>query len=125
VDTGVPRRLLLVEDEAPLRRLAARALQQVGHQVDTAEDAEAALAWLDETMRPPDLLVSDVALPGMDGLALARAARARTPGLKVLLTSGYAESMLDQDLAAEGIGFLSKPYAPAALVAAVSAALPA
>jgi two-component system cell cycle sensor histidine kinase/response regulator CckA len=114
-------RILLVEDEAPLRRLAERALLGAGYMVETAPDAEEAAARF--AGPPPALLLSDVSLPGQDGLALARAARAAWPGLPVLLMSGYAEAALGTDLAAEGIGFLDKPFTPAALLAAVGRAL--
>ncbi|MBY0330425.1 MAG: response regulator [Acetobacteraceae bacterium] len=109
--------LLLVEDEAPLRRLSARVLERAGYQVRVAESAEAALELLEETAEPPVALVSDVAMPGIDGLALARQLRARWPGLPVLLLSGYAEAVLGEDLAGAGMGFLAKPFDPAELVA--------
>ncbi|WP_237182850.1 ATP-binding protein [Roseomonas marmotae] len=110
--------VLLVEDEAPLRRLAERALSRAGHEVVVAEDAEQALALAEEGLAP-SLLVSDVAMPGMDGVALARALRRRWPGLPVLLVSGYANTVVEAELEQEGFCFLSKPYGPAELVAAV------
>jgi len=113
--------ILLVEDEAPLRRLAERALTRAGYRVAAAADAEEAAALL--AAEAPALLLSDVSLPGRDGLALARAARAARPGLPVLLMSGYAEAALGTDLSAEGIGFLGKPFTPSELVSAAGAAL--
>ena len=110
--------ILLVDDEAPLRRLAERALRRAGHDVVVAEDAETALALLEEGLVPGHL-ISDVAMPGMDGVALARALRARLPGLPVLLVSGYAHAAVDGGLEEDGIRFLAKPYGPAELVAAV------
>jgi two-component system cell cycle sensor histidine kinase/response regulator CckA len=61
----------------------------------------------------------------MDGLELARRARARFPGLPVVLVSGYAEAALGADLPAERIRFLAKPYRPQELVALVGAAVAA
>jgi two-component system cell cycle sensor histidine kinase/response regulator CckA len=119
-----PGPILLVDDEAPLRRLAERALRRAGHEVVVAEDAEAALSLLEEGLVPGHL-VSDVAMPGMDGLALARALRGRFPGLPVLLVSGYAHVTVDAGLEEEGIRFLSKPYGPAELVAALERPFPA
>ena len=98
--------LVLVEDEDPLRRLAERVLTRAGHTVLPADSAEAALARLEAAPRPA-LLVSDVAMPGMDGVALARALRQRWPDLPVVLVSGYAEAALQADLAGEG--FISWP----------------
>lgn len=109
--------LLLVEDEAPLRRLSERSLTRAGHAVTTAEDAETALDLVAAGLRP-GLVVSDVSLPGMDGLALIRALRETQPGLPALLVSGYAAAALGVDLAAERIGFLAKPFSPAELLAA-------
>ncbi len=114
--------VVLVEDEDALRRLAERVLARAGHAVLPADSAEAALALLEAAARPA-ILVSDVAMPGMDGVALARSLRSRWPDLPVLLLSGYAEAALGADLAGEGFHFLAKPYAPAELLAALDAAL--
>lgn len=112
--------LLLVEDEAPLRRLAERALCREGWNVTAAEDAEAALALVEEGLRPA-LVVSDVMMPGMDGLDLALRLHQRFPGLPILLTSGYAPSVVEKGLGEGGICFLSKPYGPKQLAEAVAA----
>jgi two-component system cell cycle sensor histidine kinase/response regulator CckA len=71
----------------------------------------------------PALLVSDVAMPGADGVELARRLRRRWPALPVLLLSGYAEALLDRDLAGEGFRYLAKPFGPAELLQGVAAAL--
>ena len=114
--------VLLVEDEAPLRRLGTRLLERSGHTVLAADCAEAALALV-EAGAVPSLLVSDVAMPGADGVELARRLRQRWPALPVLLLSGYAETMLDRDLTAEGFRYLGKPFGPAELPAEVAATL--
>ena len=115
--------VLLVEDEPPLLRLAARALRGAGFEVLTAASAEEALDLLGEDAPAPAALVSDVVMPGLDGLALAGRLRARWPGLPVLLVSGYAEAALGRDLAAEGLRLLPKPYGLADLVAELRAVL--
>ncbi len=117
-----PATILLAEDEPALLRLCAQALEQAGHTVLQAGDGYAATEALEEGATP-DLLVTDVSMPGMDGVALARAARAARPELKVLLLSGYAAATLKVDLAAEGWHFLAKPCAADALRAAVTSAL--
>ena len=114
--------IVLVEDEDTLRRLAERVLARAGHAVLPADGAEGALALLDGAPQPA-ALVSDVAMPGMDGVALARRLRTRWPDLPVVLLSGYAEAALGADLAGEGLHFLAKPYAPAELLAALAVAL--
>jgi two-component system cell cycle sensor histidine kinase/response regulator CckA len=111
--------ILLVEDEAPLRRLAERALGRAGHEVVVAEDAESALELVGAGLVPA-LLVSDVAMPGMDGVALAQALRQTLPELSVLLVSGYANAVVEAQLAKDGIRYLAKPYSPSELVAAVA-----
>jgi two-component system cell cycle sensor histidine kinase/response regulator CckA len=115
--------VLLVEDEPPLLRLAARALCGAGFEVVTAGCAAEALELLESSETAPAALVSDVVMPGMDGLALAGQLRARWPGLPVLLVSGYAEAALGRDLAAEGLRLLAKPYGLSELVAELRALL--
>lgn len=114
--------VLLVEDEAPVRDLAERALRQRGWTVLSAESAEAALERSAAVERI-DLLVSDIVLPGMDGQALLAHLRDRHPGLPAILVSGYAESAVRGDLPLDGVTFLPKPYALKALVAAAGASL--
>jgi two-component system cell cycle sensor histidine kinase/response regulator CckA len=118
------RPLLLVEDEPPLLRLAAGALHRAGYAVLAAGSAEEALELLEGGGPPPLALVSDVVMPGIDGLTLAQRLRVRHPGLPVLLVSGYAEAALGRDLAAEGLRLLAKPYALNDLVTELRALLP-
>lgn len=119
-EAGTAGAILLVEDEATLRRLAQKILEREGHRVVAADCAEAALDLLTDAAAPPRALVTDVAMPGEDGLSLARRLRSRWPDLPVLLLSGYAEAMLDEPAEAAGMAFLAKPFAPADLAAAVS-----
>jgi two-component system cell cycle sensor histidine kinase/response regulator CckA len=116
--------VLLVEDEAPLLRLAERALRRAGFEVLTAASAEEALEMLDAGSPRPIALVSDVVMPGLDGLALATRLRERDPDLPVLLVSGYAEAALGRDLASERLRLLPKPYGLADLVAELKSILP-
>jgi two-component system cell cycle sensor histidine kinase/response regulator CckA len=116
---GAGRHVLLVDDEAPLRRLAAVALERAGHQVTQAEDGDSALELIEAGLEP-GAMVSDIAMPGLDGVALARAARRHRPGLPVVLMSGYAEAALGLSMERDGIVFLAKPYRPAELVEVVS-----
>jgi len=111
--------VLLVEDEAPLRRLAERALRRAGWEVVVAEDGEEALALLEESGVWPGAVVTDVIMPGMSGVALAEQLRQRFPALPVLLVSGYAPSMVEKGLDESGFRYLAKPYRPAELVDAV------
>jgi two-component system cell cycle sensor histidine kinase/response regulator CckA len=105
--------VLLVDDEEPVRRLAERTLVRHGWRVLAAESGEAALALLEaEAPSGVSVLVTDMVMPGMDGVALVRAVRARlgAPRLPAILVSGYAEATLRRDLDAAETAFLPKPY---------------
>jgi PAS domain S-box-containing protein len=102
--------VLLVEDNAAMRRVARRQLMALGYRVVEADRAEAALDLL--AREPVDLLFSDIVMPGgIGGFELARTAIARWPRLKVLLTSGFPEArMHGRGETIAGVRLLSKPY---------------
>lgn len=83
-------RILLADDEAASRDIAARALEGEGHQVACAQDGQDALDQLTGASPPFDLLISDVQMPVLDGLGLTEQALAQFASLKVLLVSGFA-----------------------------------
>ncbi|WP_137700852.1 hybrid sensor histidine kinase/response regulator [Marimonas lutisalis] len=83
--------ILLVEDEAPVRAFASRALRLRGYTVLEAESAEDALKTLEETDLHIDIFVTDVVMPGMDGPSWVRKALESHPGVRVVFVSGYAE----------------------------------
>lgn len=87
--------ILLVEDGAALRRQALRALAGAGYQVHVAADGEEALAQAATLPRAPDLLLTGVATPRVDGRRLAETLRARWPGLPVVFIEGHADDRLD------------------------------
>lgn len=106
--TGV---VLLVEDEAPVRAFAARALRLRGYTVIEAETAEDALSTLDDDDLAVDIFVTDVVMPGMDGPTWVRKARERRPDTCVVFVSGYAEDAFGEG--SEEIPnsvFLPKPF---------------
>jgi PAS domain S-box-containing protein len=110
--TDVQRaRILVVEDNPEVRRMVVKQLVDAGHQVEEAEDTAKALAAIDRGS-PFDLLFTDIVLPGpMSGRELAREVRRRSPGIKILLTSGYADPALSKDGDTdESTILLSKPY---------------
>ncbi len=115
--------VLLVEDDRAVRMVLHRSLANAGFIVTAAADALAALPLIDDLARHFDVLVSDVMMPGMDGGQLAQHARARRPGLPVLLMSGYSEPPQRSATTDAGVGFLAKPFTGAALAAAVRAAV--
>ncbi|HUC17729.1 MAG TPA: ATP-binding protein [Acetobacteraceae bacterium] len=116
-----PRRALLVEDEPTVGRVAELALRQGGWEVHLAESADSVLANLGQLTRP-DVLVSDMAMPGMDGPTLVRILRTHWPGLPAILVSGYAENGGQDTFRDEGIAFLPKPYRLASLLSLMAEA---
>ncbi|MEN2979394.1 ATP-binding protein [Tistrella bauzanensis] len=105
-------RVLFVEDEAPVRAFAARALRQRGFTVEEAESADAAAARLDELVEAGiDVMVTDVVMPGMDGPTLAEKVRERLPGISIVFISGYAEDTFRRRLGDDpNVRFLPKPF---------------
>lgn len=117
-------RILLVEDEPGIRQILTRGLRRHGLSVRPVTDAEMALAAL-ESGEAFDALLSDVMMPGLDGVELARRARAAQPALAVLLMSGFAEPPLHRAAETAGIGFIAKPFALDELVASLGMAIQA
>jgi two-component system cell cycle sensor histidine kinase/response regulator CckA len=106
--TGV---VLLVEDEAPVRAFASRALRLRGYNVLEADCAEAALAMLDDPTLHVDLFVTDVIMPGLDGPTWVRQALQARPETKVMFISGYAEDAFsDGQPHVPNAIFLPKPF---------------
>ncbi|MBB3878615.1 hybrid sensor histidine kinase/response regulator [Sphingomonas pseudosanguinis] len=114
--------ILLVEDEDMVRAVAERALSRQGYSVLAAENGEAALEMLDKHGKP-DLLISDVVMPTMDGPTMVGLVRKRYPDLAVLFMSGYAEEQLRKSITLPNVGFLPKPFSVQQLAEATQAAL--
>jgi CheY-like chemotaxis protein len=118
--------VLVVEDEPRIRQLVVAVLSDAGYRVTSAGDAEAACRRLADPTLPVDLVVTDVVLPVGDGLAVARYARERWPGVPVLFTSGYpADRLGTGGIVPADVDFLPKPYTPSVLLSRVRAALDA
>jgi two-component system cell cycle response regulator CpdR len=117
-------RILIAEDEEALCAMCARALSTEGHEVKTACDGSDALDVLTREGGRFDLLLTDIRMPIMDGIALALAAARDYPALTIVLMTGYA----DQRERAYGLDALihdviSKPFTLAVLRSAVCGAL--
>lgn len=114
--------VLLVEDEAPVRSFATRALKMRGFTVLEAASGEEALEVLDMDHPKIDVFVSDVIMPGMDGPSWVRQAREDYPNVPVIFVSGYAEDSFSDDQARiENSSFLPKPFSLSDLTEAVQA----
>ena len=117
-------RVLIADDEDSMRALVARAIAMDGHAIVTAQDGAEALEILTREQGAFDLLLTDIQMPVMDGIALALAAARDHPELMILLMTGYA----DQRERAHGLDALihdviSKPFTLSQIRAAVNEAL--
>ena len=108
---GKTVKVLLVEDEAELLEVFGSELRSKGHEVLSARSGTEALGLIREWSNSIDVLVADVVLPQVSGIALAHKLLKRVPTAKVLLISGYGQ-MLDEDI---GFPVLAKPMAPETL----------
>ena len=114
------RRVLLVEDEEEVRRLLEQVLQHEDAEVESVGDGDAALASLNSG-DAPDLMISDLRMPGASVQTLVGALHARRPEARVLVLSGFAKGMEEVEQALEGVEatFLQKPFRPSALLSLV------
>ncbi|MFH1765711.1 MAG: response regulator, partial [Gemmatimonadota bacterium] len=102
------RRILIVDDDSVLRQSLSEALANTNTDVRTAEHAEAAIARMDE--RTPDVVISDVRMPGLDGLALLKLLRERAPSVDVILMTAFDDMPTVVTAMREGArDFLVKP----------------
>jgi two-component system, cell cycle sensor histidine kinase and response regulator CckA len=116
--------ILLVEDDAEVRRRTVRILEGAGYQVQVASDGLAALAIASRDDASLDLLVTDVIMPGLDGGALIERLKADRPELPALFVSGYSDDAIsDHGVLREGVEFLAKPFTGAQLLARVRSIL--
>jgi len=123
--TPSPRgRILLVEDEESVRRLARLVLTREGHEVTEAKNGSDALDLAERLGERLDLLVTDVVMPGISGRELADQLCALRPGLRVLFLSGYASGESERlDLSSGRRDYLRKPFTAVSLARAVSETL--
>jgi PAS domain S-box-containing protein len=120
-------RILVVEDEAPLRQIMRRSLEGAGYQVVEVASGEEALQQVQQQGADSiSLVLCDVMLPGTSGRELAERIRALRPGLPVLYVSGYTDGEIERrGLLEPGAAFLQKPFTPEALVQALQRTLDA
>ena len=110
-------RILLAEDDDSLRGFLGRALERAGHEVTICENGDEAIASLDDG--PWDLLLTDIVMPGADGIEVAREAAQRQPELRIMFITGVAAVALSAAQSAPQAKVLSKPVHLRDLVAEV------
>jgi len=116
--------ILVVEDDARVRRIIARTLAERGYRVLEASNADEALSVARTETARIHLLLSDVVMPGLDGRSLAERLCAGRPGLRVLFVSGYSNEVISsRGVLAEGITLVRKPFAADELLAGVRGVL--
>ena len=117
-------RVLIADDEASMRALVARAIAMDGHETVTAQDGAEALEILTREDGAFDLLLTDIQMPIMDGIALALSAARDFPGLTILLMTGFADQReRASNLNAIAHDVITKPFSIADIRTAVADAL--
>jgi two-component system, cell cycle sensor histidine kinase and response regulator CckA len=124
-ESGGAETVLLVEDNDSVRALAVKALRRRGYTVVEARNAEEAIDWSQTSGVRPDLLVTDVIMPGLSGPNLAARLLQQNPHLRVLFMSGYTDNETGIHGASWGVPLLQKPFTPAKLAERVRQALDA
>jgi hypothetical protein len=112
--------ILIAEDEPDLRNLLQNLLHSAGYQLLIAPDGKKALEIAEEHTGKIDLLLSDVVMPEMSGVDLAKALKTKRPESRIILTSAYSQGMLVMD---SDWVFIPKPYFPQRLLEEVGKAL--
>jgi PAS domain S-box-containing protein len=122
-ETASEGRVLVVEDDAPLRRMLARVLEQLHYRVETAGSAEEARTALRKSGALPDLLVTDTVMPGASGVEFAHEMLGKANAMRVLFVSGYPDEREVEERARAAdprVGYLDKPFSISELADAIS-----
>lgn len=118
-------RVLVIDDQEPIRRIVRTVLERAGHEVLDAGDGERGLQLLER--HSADVVLSDIFMPGMDGIQMLRQIRKQYPAVKVIVMSGGdSTGMLDLRRDAELLGAvrsLSKPFTTHEIVAVIDSVL--
>ena len=108
---GRGEHVLLVEDDELVRTFVVRGLKRLGFTVTVCESGASAVRFFGDGAAPPDILVTDVVMPHMNGRQLAEFVNARHPGLPILYVSGYTDDIIaQQGIVRDGVDLLQKPF---------------
>lgn len=108
--------ILFVDDDAPVRRVMGRGLRLKGYTAIEAESAEKALELFGAVGAGIRLLITDITMPGMDGITLARRLTDAKPELCVILVSGCSDRLAVEDISSTRVRLLTKPFSLEVLV---------
>ena len=104
-------RVIVIDDQEPIRRIVRRALENDGHEVFEASDGEVGMELLERA--PADVVITDIFMPGMDGIQTLREIRKRFPAIKVIaMSGGDSTGLLDLRQDAELLGALKSIHKP-------------
>ena len=116
--------MLVVEDEPALRELAQLIIENLGYRATVTANGGAALILVEEEGLKPDVILTDVVMPGMSGRVLVERLRRTLPDVKVIYMSGYTDdAIVHHGVLDSEIAFLQKPFTVAALAAKLRSAL--
>lgn len=111
--------VMVVEDDPAMLELILKILETENYELIAADDGDAALQRWEDESASPDLLITDLMMPGMTGLDLAATMRARAPGLRILYQTGFTDTLFKAKNELEpGAAFLEKPFSARGLVEA-------
>jgi two-component system, cell cycle sensor histidine kinase and response regulator CckA len=117
-------RILLVDDDETIRSLVCESLEDAGFVMTSCPSPDVALAHLTHDGKAPDLVISDVVMPDMNGWEFARAVDRLHPGIRLILVSGFSAEGMPADIARRPrTTFVAKPFTPSRLIVAVRALL--
>jgi signal transduction histidine kinase/ActR/RegA family two-component response regulator len=116
-----PATVLVIDDDADVRRMLVESLEALGYRVNQAEDGRTGLSILEGAA--PDVVVIDFAMPRLNGAEVAKAARARLPKLPIIFATGYADTAAIEEMVGPHTPVLRKPFRMNELQAAVAEAI--
>ncbi|MCA9785068.1 MAG: response regulator, partial [Candidatus Cloacimonetes bacterium] len=111
--------ILVVEDEKEVRELVNQVLLNAGYQTNMADSAEMALTILNDARQRFDLIVTDIVMPGMNGMELGKQVNILHPGMKILYMSAYTNESFSEEKIISRDEFLQKPFLPSVLTGRV------
>lgn len=124
ISSSKKRKLLVIEDEEDVRVILEGVLKSAGYEVLLASDGNEALTLFNKPGAEVELVISDIGLPGADGIDVCQQLRKLNPELKIMLSSGYPQKDFKTRVETLGIdGFLAKPYEPRELISSVRCVL--
>lgn len=124
IERGQGEIILVVEDEPPLREIASMLIENLGYQAVVADGPEDAIAKIELGKLVPDLLITDVIMPRINGPTLVERIRRTLPNLKAIFMSGYTgDAIASLGIASQGVPLLQKPFAMATLSSLIRSTL--